>query len=318
MRFKGLLLALTLLFSGLVVTPALAVQGTAAVVSRHAITDRLIELRVRSGALHREVGVRLLLPKDWAKFPHRVWPTLYLLHGCCDGDAGYRSWTDQTDIAAFTANTNALIVMPEGGDIGFYSNWFDGSADWETFHFTELRRLLQHDFQSGGRRAVAGLSMGGFGAFSYAARHPGLFQAAASYSGVVHTKFGGTLTTGTLQQFLAAAGFNQNALWGDPLAQADVWARYNPYEQARRLRGIPVFLSAGNGQPGPFDAPGAAADPLEQVLGAQAVEMTDRLHRFGVQVTTDLYGPGTHTWPYWEREFHRSFPMLMRSIGVSF
>jgi diacylglycerol O-acyltransferase/trehalose O-mycolyltransferase len=316
MRFKGLLVALTLLFSGLVATPAIAGQDTATVISRQAITDRLIELQVHSDALHQDVGVRVLLPKDWARFPHRTWPTLYLLHGCCDGDTGYRSWTDKTDIAAFTANTNALIVMPEGGNVGFYSKWFDGSVDWEAFHLTELRRLLQHDFRADGRRAVAGLSMGGFGAFSYAARHPGFFQAAASYSGLVDTTYGGTLTTDAIQNFVTGGGFDKDALWGDPVAQADVWAKYNPYGQARRLRGIPVFLSAGNGEPGPFDAPGGSVDQLEQVLGAQAAEMTDRLHRFGVRVTADLYGPGTHSWPYWERELHKSFPMLMHSIGA--
>ena len=29
----------------------------------------------------------------------------------------------------------------------------------------------------------------------------------------------------------------------------------------------------------------------------------------GVPVTTDLYGPGTHSWPYWQREFQRSWPV---------
>jgi len=318
MRFKALLLALTLLLSGFFATPAVAAQDKATIVSRQQLTERLVELRVHSDALHREVGVRLLLPKDWAKFPHRDWPTLYLLHGCCDGDTGYRSWTDKTDVAAFTANTNALIVMPEGGTVGFYSKWYDRSVDWETFHLTELRRLLQKEFRSGGQRAVAGLSMGGFGAFSYAARHPGFFQAAASYSGVVDTTYGGSLTTDVLQNFLTGAGFDKNALWGDPIAQADVWAKYNPYDQARRLRDTQLFLASGNGQPGPLDPPGAGPDQLEQVLGAQAAEMTERLHRLGIRVTTDLYGPGTHTWPYWERELHKSFPMLMRSIGVAF
>jgi hypothetical protein len=103
---------------------------------------------------------------------------------------------------------------------------------------------------------------------------------------------------------------------GDPQAQAAVWAAHNPYDQAGRLRGIPIFLSAGNGQPGPFDPAGVAVDPLEQVLGLQAAEMADRLPRNGIRLTTHLYGPGTHSWPYWERELHRSFPLLMSSIGA--
>jgi len=36
--------------------------------------------------------------------------------------------------------------------------------------------------------AVAGASMGGLGALAYAARRPGLFRAAASFSGIVDTR----------------------------------------------------------------------------------------------------------------------------------
>jgi diacylglycerol O-acyltransferase / trehalose O-mycolyltransferase / mycolyltransferase Ag85 len=30
----------------------------------------------------------------------------------------------------------------------------------------------------------------------------------------------------------------------------------------------------------------------------------------------DLYGAGTHTWPYWARQLEKAFPLLMRSIGA--
>jgi diacylglycerol O-acyltransferase/trehalose O-mycolyltransferase len=36
-----------------------------------------------------------------------------------------------------------------------------------------------------------------------------------------------------------------------------------------------------------------------------------------IPATLDMYGPGTHTWPYWQRELHTSFPMLMSAIGVT-
>lgn len=317
MRVKGLLFALTVLFTGLIATPASAQDDSATIVSEHTISDRLLELRVHSDALHQTVGVRLLLPKDWNHFPHRKWPTLYLLHGCCEGDTGFRSWTDKTDVTAFTAHTNALIVMPEAGTVGYYSNWYDGSVNWETFHLTELPRLLEHHYRAGVRHAAAGLSMGGLGALTYAARHPGFFRAVASYSGVVDTTFHGSLTTNALQKYVADAGFDKNALWGDPQAQAAVWAAHNPFDLARRLRGLPIFLSAGNGQPGPLDPPDAAVDATEQVLGPQAAEMVDRLHQYNIRPITDLYGPGTHSWPYWQRELHRSFPMLMHSLGAA-
>jgi S-formylglutathione hydrolase FrmB len=238
---------------------------------------------------------------------------LYLLHGCCDGDIGFRSWTNNTDVEKFTAGARMLIVMPEGGPGGMYSNWLSGPA-WETFHLTELRRLLERHYRSGQQRVVAGLSMGGFGALSYAARHPGFFQAAASFSGVVHTTYQGTRSTNLVDAIVRNGGANLNDLWGDPVTQAATWAAHNPFDLAARLRGIPVYLSAGNGQAGPLDPPGSQPDSLEQLLGEQAVAVADQLRARHVKVTTDFYGPGRHTWPYWERALHRSFPLLAAAL----
>jgi len=312
-RFRGLLLAFVLVLSTVLTLPAAAARAGAWVVRTQQLDDRLVELTVHSPAVGRDVGVRLLLPPDYERLPHRKWPTIYLLHGCCDGDTGYRSWTNNTDVEVLSARTNALIAMPEAGPAGFYSNWLDGPA-WETFHLTELRRILEHDYRSGSRRAVAGLSMGGFGALSYAARHPGFFKAAASFSGVVHPTYQGARSTELVQGIVAGTGSDRNALWGDPVADARIWAAHNPYDLARRLRGIPVYLSAGNGEPGPLDPPGATPDGLEQLLGEQSVAVADRLRAKGVDVRTDFYGPGRHAWPYWERALHRSFPLLVGAI----
>jgi diacylglycerol O-acyltransferase / trehalose O-mycolyltransferase len=312
-RLKGFLLALVLVFSTVLTLPATAERAGAYIVSTQQLDDRLVELTVHSPAVGRDVGVRLLLPPDYERKPHKKWPTLYLLHGCCDGDIGYRSWTNNTDVEELSARTNVLIVMPEAGPTGFYSDWLDGPA-WETFHLTELRRIIEREYRSGSHRAVAGLSMGGFGALSYAARHPGFFRAAASYSGVVHPTFEGARSSDLILGIVAAYGNDPLALWGDPVANADVWAAHNPFDLARKLRGTKVYLSTGNGEPGPLDPPGATHDGLEELLGEQTVAVADRLRDVGVRVKTDFYGPGRHTWPYWERALHRSFPMLVNSI----
>src|SRR5882757_788994 len=153
MRFRGLLLALVALFSLFFTLPAQASQAGAWVVHSQQLDNRLVELTVHSDAVGHDVGVRILLPPDYRKFPHRDWPTLYLLHGCCDDTTGFQSWTTKTDVEAFTAHTNVLIVMPEGGTGGFYSDWLDGPK-WETFHLTELRRLLERQYHSGQQRVV--------------------------------------------------------------------------------------------------------------------------------------------------------------------
>jgi len=209
-----------------------------AIVGQHRVAPRIVDLDVRSPALGRTAKVRLLLPVGWERT--RRWPVLYLLHGCCDT---YDSWTRETDVEDLPQLRDVLVVMPEGGPTGFYSDWLEkGGPRWETFHLVELRRLLERDFGAGPQRAIAGLSMGGFGALSYAARHPGLFKAAASYSGVVHPLGDVELVQGIARD----EGEDPDGLWGDPLAQRAVWAAHDPTEQAARLRGTRVFVSIGN------------------------------------------------------------------------
>ena len=38
------------------------------------------------------------------------------------------------------------------------------------------------------------------------------------------------------------------------------------------------------------------------------------LRQLGIPVTFDTYGPGTHDWPYRQRELHRSLPLLLAAL----
>ena len=289
--------------------------GGARVVAQTQVGPHLVDLTIQSPALGRAGMVRLLTPDGWEqRGPGDHWPVLYLLHGCCDT---YVSWTRSTDVEDLAQLRGVLVVMPEAGPAGWYSDWWNGGAGgppaWETYHLTELRRLLERDYGAGHRRVIAGLSMGGFGALSYAARNPGMFRAVASYSGVVHPLLPG-FPPG-LMSLLSAYGENPLALWGDPVAQRDIWAAHDPYYLAKRLRNTPVFMSCGDGTAGPFDPPGTV-DQLEAVLNVMNHVTAARFAEVGVPLTTDFYGPGTHTWPYWERELHRSLPMLLDALSV--
>lgn len=280
------------------------------VVATVVLSERMRDLEIRSPALGRTANVRLLLPTGFAAQPDRRWPVLYLLHGCCDS---YGSWTGRTDVEELTAGSDVLVVIPEGGRAGFYSDWLGGPG-WESFHLGELPRLLAADYRAGDVRAIAGLSMGGLGALGYAARHPGMFRAAASFSGVVHTRLAGR--PGDYQGLVRAEGEDPDRLWGDPEARSDVWAAHNPYDLAENLRGTRLFLSVGSGQPGPLDGPGAPVSGTETALATENVALADRLRTLGIPVRVDFYGPGTHTWPYWERELHRAWPMLRQALGI--
>ena len=317
---RATLLALSLImmvaFGGTLSSVQAAPERDATVVSQTQVADRQVDLAIRSEALGGDtVNVRLLTPDGWEDRERQDrWPVLFLLHGCC-GD--YTSWTSATDVAEIPALRDVLVVMPEAGDTGWYSDWWNGgqggSPAWETFHLRELRPLLEQGYGASQRRAVAGLSMGGLGALLYAGRHPGMFQAAASYSGMVQPLSESGIRWSS--HFMSQYGYDPDQLWGDPVEQREVWEDHDPLHLAKHLRKIPVYLSSGDGNPGPFDSPGSGVDGLERDFLQQNLEVAAALEAAGGTVTTDFYGAGKHGWAYWERELHDSLPMLLDAMA---
>ena len=284
------------------------------------VSDAIIDLSIASEALGRQANVRVVLPAGYDRSAARTYPVLYLLHGARE-PLGYSAWSEQSRVASLVRDHALLVVMPEGGDAGWYSNWRapckpdDGRAPaWEDFHTQELPRVLREHFHAAARSAIAGLSMGGFGALSYAARHPGQYAAAAAYSGALHVQAFPEI----VQAALSIAGCAQgDEVWGDPQRDAEVWAAHDPYALAERLLDLPTYIASGDGEPGPLDAVGATRDGLEALALQATRDLDARLHDLGaMQCTTSYYGAGTHSWPYWDRELGRSLPMLLSALGV--
>lgn len=110
-------------------------------------------------------------------------PVLYLLHGLSDDDT---TWLRRTSIERYVAPLGLAVVMPQVHR-SFYSDQAYGGAYW-TFLSEELPELISRFFRVSQRREdtfVAGLSMGGYGAFKWALSQPERFAAAASFSGVM-------------------------------------------------------------------------------------------------------------------------------------
>jgi S-formylglutathione hydrolase FrmB len=89
-----------------------------------------------------------------------------------------------------------------------------------------------------------------------------------------------------------------------------VWAAHNPYDLAPKLRGTALFIAVGTGQPGPLDPPGTAASTIESSLAAENAALARRLRALKIPAQFGFYGPGTHSWPYWQRDLHQAWPLL--------
>jgi len=270
------------------------------------VDSRTLDLTIQSPSTEQSTRkVRLLLPTGWSRTASRTWPTLYVLHGGFDD---YTSWTGKTDIEQLAANNQAIIVLPDTSWCSAYTDWWNygngGRPKWETFIMTELTQILSRGYRANDVRAVAGNSMGGLGSMKLAANHATSFKAAAAFSGNVDP----------LHQYAGGSGFDKPGLacfadwkrvWGDPAipAQRAIWERNNPWNQAAKLRGLSLFLSAGNG------------DPVEVETQRQAKGLQARLTSFGIPVTTH-YGTGGHSWSVWNEELTRAWPQLMAAIGA--
>ena len=273
--------------------PAAPALGSATVVDERPAGPRTVELTINTGTLADETRVRVLFPKKYEAKPNRRYPVVYLLHAAF---GNYRAWSDGIKIGSMTEDFPAIFVMPDGGKSGFYTDWFNegagGPPQWETYHVGELVPLIDGRYRTladRSHRALIGGSMGGFGAFSYAARHPDMFGSATSISGAVDTNYFAADTIVTL-----APAFElrpPQSVFGPRLTQAIRWRAHNPWDLADNLRGLDLqILShtglAGSNHPG-FDA-------TEYFVYNMSRSLHERLDALAVPHTWGDYGPGGH------------------------
>ncbi len=147
-------------------------------------------LKVKSAALGKDVEYNIYLPADYDK-SNRQYPVLYLLHGYGDDETGWTQFGEAQIIADKLQGEVApmIIVMPDAG-VSWYINSYDGKVKYEDFFIKEFIPYIDANYRTRPTkqyRAVAGLSMGGYGTLIMATKHPELFSSAAPLSSGVFT-----------------------------------------------------------------------------------------------------------------------------------
>ncbi|KAA9148192.1 esterase family protein [Amycolatopsis acidicola] len=278
---------------------------------------RLLDAVVATAAIYQPVHVRIYLPAGYATDVGARYKTLYLLHGGGDALDDARSWVEEGDVPGLVDETGypGIVVMPEGGKAGWYTDWaqpdYGGRRPlWETFHIDQLVPWIDANFRTLATKAdrtIAGLSMGGYGALSYAARHPELFSAAAEFSGTTNLRATDTLTINQLFLSLEFGTALTVAQEGDPSYRARglqavfgpfvTWSQRNPFDLADVYRTqqiqVALYVGDGTGQQN--------YDVVEGLARLHNDLMHLRLRLAGVQ---DRYctGVGSHLWPFWQQD----------------
>ena len=147
----------------------------------YAVPEAVVTERLNSEALGAEVPYQVILPAHYEKSRER-YPVLYLLHGI---SGHFSDWVSRTNLAEHARLYKLIVVLPEGGDL-MYVNSPRGRE--EDHIVKELIPAVDRAFRTiplRRARAVAGLSMGGYGALLMGLKHPNLFAFAGSFSGAL-------------------------------------------------------------------------------------------------------------------------------------
>lgn len=228
-----------------------------------------------SAALDRTMRYHIVVPS--LSGDTRV-PVVYLLHGH-GGEEG--DWFTYSRAAALANQYNVAVVTPDGAN-SWYIN--GGSGRWSDYIADDLVREVETRWPvktTREGRAVAGLSMGGYGAMNLALRRPEVFGLAASMSGALD---------------ITRA---ENVFEGGRRVDQELRASFGPPESTfRRDNDIYRLASEVNASQVPYlhidcgrDDPWFGVNvEFAQVLTARGIS-----HDF-----QEL--PGNHNWAYWERQ----------------
>ena len=245
---------------------------------------------VASAALNRTMKYRVLLPEGY-EGSGMQYRALYLLHGLT-GD--YLDWSTRTELSRAARGLPIVIVMPEGEN-SWYVNAADKGPRFEDYIADDMLKDYEREYRvirSSYGRAIAGLSMGGYGALRIALKRPGVFVAAGGFSsalGVTDPKFAENLASfrEELSRIFGPAG-----------------------SEARAANDI--LLIAGSAKP--ETAPALYVDcGTSDGLLASNRELVAIFQKRGLNYEYHEV-PGAHTWDYWNRRLDDFLPWLMRAF----
>ena len=239
---------------------------------------RVETIQFKSGMVGKTLPYGVVLPPGYGLVTSRRtrYPVVYLLHGW---GASHSSWLTESSLVNYASEHQLIIITPEGGN-----NWYTDSASnpadkYETYFLQELIPEVDARFRTirnRGGRAVAGFSMGGYGALKFAVKHPEVFALAASMSGALDAATR-TDDDSIMRTFGDAA---------NPARAANDLPRLVREFPAERIRQLPyLYLDCGTEDPWI-----ATNRELSGIFLERGIIHEYRQLR------------GGHVWPYWDKQ----------------
>jgi S-formylglutathione hydrolase FrmB len=249
----------------------------------------------KSPILGHDIRYSIYLPAGYHD-NERTYPVLYLLHGYTDDHTAWIQYGNMQYIADHAIESGEapamIIVMPDAG-VSWYVNDYAGKVKYEDAFFQDFLPYIEKTYRvrSGKQfRAIAGLSMGGYGALLYSLKHPDMFAACAAFSPAVFTNEELLAMSNDRKSMFESlfGSFNQNK---DGLN--DYWKRNSVLDLVKSypdsdFNKVRFYIDCGD------------KDFLYRGNAALHVEMRDRgiPHEYRMR-------DGAHTWNYWRYDLKK-------------
>ena len=238
-------------------------------------------VRFRSDSIQKQDCMNVIVPDGRGPFP-----VMYLLHGLSDD---YSIWMRRTSIERYAEGKRLIVVMPDTHRFFYVNDPRPGGLAYEDHVIKDVVGTTDRLFptiRSRRGRALAGLSMGGYGALMLAMRHPEMFCAASSHSGAL------------CFPRMTRAGVPD----AESLASALPKNKYDLFALARKLRRRSHKLAVR------FDC--GTDDHL--------IQYNRQFHAYLEGIGLDhQYAeyPGEHTWDYWDVHVQETLAFVMKNVA---
>jgi putative tributyrin esterase len=223
------------------------------------------------------------------------YPVLYLLHGF-GGDNG--DWLMRTKLAEYVRDVPLIVVMPDGENSWYVNSTMESNDRFEDYLVRDIPHYVQKLYSiDSTRQAIAGLSMGGYGALMLALKHPSRFRFAGSLSGAITFPRGMNDTSRPAERALFPSLWR--AFGEKPNASRNAHDIFLLYRQVPKDSLPYIYMVVG------------IQDGYRSFLPAHRA-FTDLLRTYGAAYEYHET-PGAHNWQYWSREVQ---PLLKRMREV--
>ena len=256
----------------------------------------LIDIKLFSTSLLTNTDIKVIIPTPDEPFsqddtpyykPGKKYQTLYLLHGAF-GDCSV--WTRNTGIERYSQKHKLAVVMASVTN-SYYLDMAHGSK-FMTYMNNELPQFVNAIFPLSDKREdtfIAGMSMGGYGAYRLALENPYRFSCAASLSGALDI----------------VDLMNRTKDAPSPLNSENIFGSLPEYGNENDL-----FQCIGKLKAEDIEMPRFyQCCGTEDFLYDSNINTQKKLLDFGIDLTY-CEGPGMHNWDYWDVEIQKVLDWL--------